>query len=69
MNCPRLTSGSFLSSESDIAISVAAAATAAVVTAVAVPEEDEKDKNYYPYVAIVKNVAEASHNVIVLSLT
>ncbi len=45
------------------------AAAAAVVTAVAVPIEDKENKDYDPNVAVVKNVAEASHGIIVLSVS
>ena len=45
------------------------AATAAGVAAVAVPIEDKENKNYDPDVAVVKNVAEASHGIIILSVS
>ncbi len=48
---------------------VTAASAAAVVSAVAVPVEDKKDKNYYPNIVVVKNVAEASHGIKVLSVS
>lgn len=41
------------------AITVAAAAT---VITVAEAEKNNEDKDYYPYVAVVKDIAEASHN-------
>ena len=55
-------------------IRLTAAAAAVVVTAsaakasVAVPVEDEENEDYDPNVRIVKNVAKASHSIIVLSV-
>lgn len=45
------------------------AAATAVVTAVAVPIEDKENENDDPNVGIVKNVAEASHGITILSVS
>lgn len=37
-------------------------ATTATVIAVAEAEKDNEDKDDYPYIAVIKNIAEAAHN-------
>jgi hypothetical protein len=48
---------------------VATAAAATGIATVAVPIEDKENENDDPNVGIVKNVAEASHGIIVLSVS
>ncbi len=36
-------------------------AAAAVGITVAIAVKDNKDKNYYPYIAVIKKIAEAAH--------
>jgi len=49
-------------------IKLVTAASAGIAT-VAVPIEDKENKDYDPNVAVVKNVAEASHGINILSVS